>query len=88
MRLSSPSPDPQLLELPRNQALPVAIRGWASRAGMQDATDLQGAFRKEVFRPFGGKIPDSDQPFGLKGRDDGSQMAVADGEEGRLFGGP
>ena len=84
-RLSSLSPDAQFFELPRRYGLPIAVRRRTGWAWMQNPADLQGASREHVPRPFGGKVADPDHPFGLQGRDDGSQMPVAHGKQGCLF---
>jgi hypothetical protein len=54
---------------------------------MEDSPYLHGAFGKEVCRSFRSKVTNSNQPFGLKGCDDSSQVTVTGSEKSRLFGG-
>ncbi len=78
-------PDALRDQLSGGCAGPVAVGGWARRAGVQDFAESDPVRRCELFQnafcAAQGEVSDADNPSGLKRRDHGLEVFVAGGEK-------
>lgn len=75
----SDRPDSEGLELLSGDGVPVAIGGWASGAGMEDATDF--GLGTVLERASFGETADANDPFWLEDFGDSLEVSVAGSEE-------